>query len=95
MATKQQALLYRFLGNIWFLIIILFVVHSFICRVFSACNINCHKKCEKKMPNLCGVNQKLLAEALETIRGTRPGPGGKKSEVTWFWKRCIEYRSMG
>ncbi|XP_023238235.1 putative protein kinase C delta type homolog isoform X4 [Centruroides sculpturatus] len=32
------------------------------------CKSNCHKKCEKHMPNLCGVNEKLLSEALSTVK---------------------------
>ncbi|XP_023240968.1 putative protein kinase C delta type homolog isoform X2 [Centruroides sculpturatus] len=32
------------------------------------CKVNCHKKCESLMPNLCGVNQKLLSEVLETVK---------------------------
>lgn len=32
------------------------------------CGVNCHKKCEKLMPNLCGINQKMLAEKLNEIR---------------------------
>lgn len=49
------------------------------------CKVNCHKKCEKHMANLCGVNQKLLSEVLATVKkdmatsppaaGT-PGGGG-------------------
>ena len=35
---------------------------------FIVCNVNCHKKCEKHMPNLCGVNQRLLAEALHQVK---------------------------
>ncbi|KAK2550647.1 Protein kinase C delta type [Acropora cervicornis] len=30
----------------------------------QACNMNCHKKCKAVVPNLCGINQKLLAEAM-------------------------------
>ena len=29
-----------------------------------ACSKNYHHKCKDKVPNLCGVNQKLLADAL-------------------------------
>lgn len=29
--------------------------------------MNVHHKCQKKVANLCGVNQKLMAEALATI----------------------------
>ncbi|XP_046673177.1 putative surface protein SACOL0050 isoform X3 [Homalodisca vitripennis] len=32
------------------------------------CDVNCHRKCEKLMPNLCGVNQKLIVEALSSLR---------------------------
>ncbi|XP_068630312.1 uncharacterized protein Pkcdelta isoform X2 [Battus philenor] len=28
------------------------------------CDVNCHRKCEKLTANLCGVNQRLLVEAL-------------------------------
>ncbi|GFO42752.1 protein kinase c [Plakobranchus ocellatus] len=34
----------------------------------EVCGINCHKKCKHFMPNLCGINQKLLAEALQQVR---------------------------
>lgn len=41
------------------------------------CGVNCHKRCQALMPNLCGVNQKLLAEALQQIpaagKKLRPG----------------------
>ncbi|KAH3820558.1 hypothetical protein DPMN_122302 [Dreissena polymorpha] len=36
----------------------------------SVCGVNCHKKCEKFMPNLCGVNQKLFAEVLSQVKKT-------------------------
>ncbi|BFZ10506.1 hypothetical protein BsWGS_13544 [Bradybaena similaris] len=39
----------------------------------EVCNINCHKKCQSFMPNLCGINQKLLAEALQQVRISTPG----------------------
>ncbi|XP_055681395.1 putative protein kinase C delta type homolog isoform X5 [Lutzomyia longipalpis] len=32
------------------------------------CDVNCHKKCEKLTANLCGVNQKLIVEALASVR---------------------------
>lgn len=31
------------------------------------CNANIHHKCKKNVPNLCGVNQKLLAEAMKQV----------------------------
>ncbi|XP_001355364.2 putative protein kinase C delta type homolog [Drosophila persimilis] len=36
------------------------------------CDVNCHKKCERLTANLCGVNQKLIVEALTYVkRGAR------------------------
>jgi len=32
------------------------------------CGLDCHKKCEKFIPNLCGVNQKILAEVLDDLK---------------------------
>ena len=38
----------------------------------------CHKKCEKLTGNLCGLNQKLVAEALQALkRGEFLIKGGK------------------
>lgn len=34
----------------------------------TECDVNCHKKCEKLTANLCGVNQKLIVEALSSVR---------------------------
>ncbi|CAD5226032.1 unnamed protein product [Bursaphelenchus xylophilus] len=34
----------------------------------ETCGVNCHHKCERHMPNLCGVNQKQLSEALFEIK---------------------------
>lgn len=31
------------------------------------CGMNVHHKCQKKVANLCGINQKLLAEALNQV----------------------------
>uniref|UniRef100_A0A182N0L6 Uncharacterized protein n=1 Tax=Anopheles dirus TaxID=7168 RepID=A0A182N0L6_9DIPT len=36
--------------------------------MFQNCDVNCHKKCEKLAANLCGVNQKLIVEALASVR---------------------------
>ncbi|XP_052779349.1 protein kinase C delta type-like isoform X2 [Mya arenaria] len=36
----------------------------------QVCGVNCHKKCERFMPNLCGVNQKLFAEVLQQVKKT-------------------------
>lgn len=32
------------------------------------CDVNCHKKCQNLTANLCGVNQKLIVEALSSVR---------------------------
>lgn len=33
--------------------------------------MNVHHKCQTKVANLCGVNQKLMAEALQMIESTQ------------------------
>uniref|UniRef100_A0A8C2D3V8 Protein kinase C n=1 Tax=Cyprinus carpio TaxID=7962 RepID=A0A8C2D3V8_CYPCA len=35
------------------------------------CGMNVHHKCQRKVANLCGVNQKLMAEALAMIESTQ------------------------
>ncbi|KAF7414707.1 hypothetical protein HZH68_003196 [Vespula germanica] len=35
---------------------------------FDDCDMACHKKCEKLTGNLCGLNQKLVAEALQALK---------------------------
>nr|XP_045595214.1 uncharacterized protein LOC123756175 [Procambarus clarkii] len=45
----------------------------------AVCGTNCHKKCEKQMPNLCGVNQKLLAEALSSVKKGGSGDGTSRT----------------
>ncbi|XP_071960952.1 protein kinase C delta type-like [Antedon mediterranea] len=37
------------------------------------CNVNIHHKCRKNAPNLCGVNQKLLAEAMQAVERKQAG----------------------
>uniref|UniRef100_A0A673AXM5 Protein kinase C n=1 Tax=Sphaeramia orbicularis TaxID=375764 RepID=A0A673AXM5_9TELE len=37
------------------------------------CSMNVHHKCQKKVANLCGVNQKLMAEALAIIESKQQG----------------------
>lgn len=36
--------------------------------ICQECKVNCHHKCEKHVPNLCGVNQKVLSEIQETVK---------------------------
>uniref|UniRef100_A0A8V5H066 Protein kinase C n=1 Tax=Melopsittacus undulatus TaxID=13146 RepID=A0A8V5H066_MELUD len=40
----------------------------------DACGMNVHHKCQMKVANLCGVNQKLMAEALAMIGSTQQSP---------------------
>lgn len=35
------------------------------------CGMNVHHKCQTKVANLCGINQKLLAEALNQVSQVR------------------------
>ncbi|XP_002740313.1 protein kinase C delta type-like [Saccoglossus kowalevskii] len=37
----------------------------------EVCAVNVHHKCKKLVPNLCGVNQKLLAEAMDAVEQAR------------------------
>ncbi|XP_034824974.1 putative protein kinase C delta type homolog isoform X4 [Maniola hyperantus] len=37
------------------------------------CDVNCHRKCEKLTANLCGVNQRLLVEALASRTTSKKG----------------------
>lgn len=50
----------------------------------EVCNVNCHKKCEKQVPNLCGVNQKLLAEALSSVKKTSSLNVSQSSSTTFY-----------
>ncbi|KAM4038834.1 protein kinase C theta type [Anomaloglossus baeobatrachus] len=46
----------------------------------AECSMNVHHKCENKVANLCGVNQKLMAEALAMIESTQQGRRQRESE---------------
>uniref|UniRef100_A0A8C5XT84 Protein kinase C theta n=1 Tax=Microcebus murinus TaxID=30608 RepID=A0A8C5XT84_MICMU len=37
----------------------------------AACGMNVHHRCQTKVANLCGINQKLMAEALAMIESTQ------------------------
>ncbi|KAJ6623913.1 hypothetical protein lerEdw1_014842, partial [Lerista edwardsae] len=39
----------------------------------DACTMNVHHKCQTKVANLCGINQKLMAEALALIESAQQG----------------------
>ncbi|XP_066523532.1 protein kinase C theta type [Hoplias malabaricus] len=46
------------------------------------CGMNVHHKCQKKVANLCGINQKLMAEALALIESTQQARSSKDIEGT-------------
>lgn len=45
------------------------------------CDVNCHKKCEKLAANLCGVNQKLIVEALASVRQANQGACNRYQQI--------------
>ncbi|MFT7798258.1 protein kinase C theta type isoform X1 [Arapaima gigas] len=45
------------------------------------CGMNVHHKCQMKVANLCGVNQKLMAEALATIESTQQARNSRDNDV--------------
>uniref|UniRef100_A0A673B1J9 Protein kinase C n=1 Tax=Sphaeramia orbicularis TaxID=375764 RepID=A0A673B1J9_9TELE len=45
------------------------------------CSMNVHHKCQKKVANLCGVNQKLMAEALAIIESRMFDPCALMSKI--------------
>ncbi|KAA8580364.1 hypothetical protein FQN60_005899 [Etheostoma spectabile] len=45
------------------------------------CSMNVHHKCQKKVANLCGVNQKLMAEALAMIESKQQARSTRESEI--------------
>uniref|UniRef100_A0A673AZ88 Protein kinase C n=1 Tax=Sphaeramia orbicularis TaxID=375764 RepID=A0A673AZ88_9TELE len=59
------------------------------------CSMNVHHKCQKKVANLCGVNQKLMAEALAIIESKQQvrqgvklilvqGPHSAQYDIKWL-----------
>lgn len=59
----------------------------YLCFNNSACNMNCHHKCRKLVPNLCGVNQKELAEKFEEAKVTH-------SKYSSVYKKLTETCSL-
>uniref|UniRef100_A0A3B3QY61 Protein kinase C n=1 Tax=Paramormyrops kingsleyae TaxID=1676925 RepID=A0A3B3QY61_9TELE len=47
------------------------------------CGMNVHHKCQMKVANLCGVNQKLMAETLQTIGITQQVSVGHDLPLYW------------
>ncbi|XP_047986790.1 putative protein kinase C delta type homolog isoform X1 [Leguminivora glycinivorella] len=62
------------------------------------CDVNCHRKCEKLTANLCGVNQRLLVEALSSRSasvvskrgGETPGPSAAAPNTPDFHEQELE-----
>ena len=46
--------------------------------------MNVHHKCQKKVANLCGINQKLLAEALNQVSQVGSTVGTRDTGL-WGW----------
>nr|CAA73557.1 Serine/Threonine protein kinase [Sycon raphanus] len=48
----------------------------------EVCKANCHKRCQGSMPNLCGINEKMMAEMLadvsKEVEAKRSSPATKK-----------------
>ena len=44
--------------------------------------MTCHHKCQSKMPNLCGVNQKLFSDALAEIDQEKKKRGTSASSIS-------------
>lgn len=51
---------------------------------FSACGMNVHHRCQTKVANLCGINQKLMAEALAMIESTQQ-VGKLLGDKVWYF----------
>ncbi|OCT89239.1 protein kinase C theta type [Xenopus laevis] len=49
----------------------------------AECNMNVHHKCAVKVANLCGVNQKLMAEALAMIESSQQDRRQRDSEFIY------------
>lgn len=45
------------------------------------CSMNVHHKCQKKVANLCGVNQKLMAEALAMIESKQQAKSTRENDI--------------
>ncbi|XP_006025933.1 protein kinase C delta type isoform X1 [Alligator sinensis] len=61
------------------------------------CWMNVHHKCQKKVANLCGINQKLLAEALNQVsqKSTRRSDSGPAENVGIYQDFDKKPRALG
>lgn len=78
-------------GRSYFVIMVLWLCFWHLFFFLSACSMNVHHKCQTKVANLCGVNQKLMAEALAMIESTQQvntlgleWPGGRRINCSMF-----------
>ncbi|XP_022109697.1 protein kinase C delta type-like isoform X1 [Acanthaster planci] len=46
------------------------------------CNVNIHHKCKKNVPNLCGINQKLMAAAIHEVEEKKRIAASKGAAVS-------------
>uniref|UniRef100_A0A8C3TEL1 Protein kinase C n=1 Tax=Chelydra serpentina TaxID=8475 RepID=A0A8C3TEL1_CHESE len=68
----------------------------------DACGMNVHHKCQTKVANLCGVNQKLMAEALAMIESTQqvqrlmePGKDQKSEQLKLTIDGFVLHKMLG
>uniref|UniRef100_A0A673JD99 Protein kinase C n=1 Tax=Sinocyclocheilus rhinocerous TaxID=307959 RepID=A0A673JD99_9TELE len=57
-------------GTFCYLVLVLMLDPDYLFAIVSSlsdCSMNVHHKCQTKVANLCGINQKLLAEALTQV----------------------------
>ncbi|XP_032996631.1 protein kinase C delta type [Lacerta agilis] len=61
------------------------------------CGMNVHHKCQKKVANLCGINQKLLAEALTQVsqKSSRKSESGSVESVGIYQDFDKKHKSSG
>lgn len=58
------------------------VLNRLVLFLFLDCAMNVHHKCQDKVANLCGINQKLLAEALTQVSQVSPARQSQVIELT-------------
>ena len=38
------------------------------CFIYSACGVNCHRRCQHQMAHTCGINSKEFSDLLKQIQ---------------------------
>lgn len=56
--------------------------------VYTACNINVHKRCQKNVANNCGINTKAMAEILSTMN-ISPDKQIKTPKINYRTTTCL------